>query len=165
METVAQSVAASLSERSGTLSRVFWLAIRLPLMQKQLLRKSRGLNQKIAQSNLRLIEVAGAIKFDGEKQVDPDLHIRDTLESIKHNALDFREFLLSRNLDGLLARGKTGVLLVREIKQTIALTCESVELANKVQWQIAEHDADIAVRHDGFVASSADELAALLDRF
>ena len=43
-------------------------------------------------------------------------------------------------------------------------TGEAFELANRFQWALAEHDADYAARHDGFVASSAAELDAMLER-
>ena len=40
------------------------------------------------------------------------------------------------------------------------------EIANKLQWDVAEHDADRAMHHEGFVASSAGgDLASLSNGF
>lgn len=166
METATQGVEASLAEVLSNSSQLFWFSkIKLPLIERRLLKRMRGFNQSIASCNLKLIGLRGAVKFDGAELIDPDLHMRDLLQSIKDDAIRYRAGYQARIHSR--ARGwssKLSKAIADEMQRTIALCCETHELANRMQWEVAEHDADFAARHEGFVATTADEVMALLNR-
>ncbi|WP_321876607.1 hypothetical protein [Paraburkholderia bannensis] len=164
METATRGVEASVSHLLKGSGLLFWMyRIKLPILRSQVLGHIRRTNSSIAKQNLALIELGNALKLDGEGLVDPDLRIRDLLESIKVRALEFRQGVMTRKGSNLAKDKKSGHIL-SGMDRSIALTTETFELANSLQWQIAEHDADVAPRHEGFLASSADELANMLDR-
>ncbi|RDU96964.1 hypothetical protein [Trinickia dinghuensis] len=170
IETTARGVEASLSDLIRESGGVFWSnKFAVPWMARRVIARARRLNEQLANSNVRLMEVCRAIPFATERVIDPDFELRDSLEAIKADALALRDRLLQSKAHmqpehkGL--RGRFDKALLSEVERSVALCCEGFELANKIQWEIAEHDADHTVRHEGFVASTADEVMKMLSQF
>jgi len=164
METATEGVEASLSGLVHKSAHRFWIVgIKIPFIARSLLRDSRSLNQDLAASNIRLLEILRTIPLEMDQPLDAEMHMRDRLERIKQSSLQFRDrfqaMIRSKMSDTALNRR-----LKEEWAKSEALCCEAFELANRFQWALAEHDADYAARHDGFVASSAAELDAMLER-
>lgn len=98
-----------------------------------------------------------------EALVDASMGLRDRLGELKNGATSERASLIkvfgadAENLRGYPAFQK-------EILTLINLAQEVRTSASSLQWALAEHDADYAARESDCVASSADELDALLTR-
>ncbi|KVE63967.1 hypothetical protein WI96_15995 [Burkholderia vietnamiensis] len=171
MQTTARGVEASLSDLVSKLGGVYWRsAIMLPWMARRVIVNARKFNDSLASSNTRLMDLRRAVPFVDEKVIDPDFQLRDKLESIKSDVLNIRRRLV--HIQGMLSpndkfrlRARFDEAVGAEVARSIALCCEAFEIANGLQWDVAEHDADNSVRHEDFVASSADEVMQMLSRF
>lgn len=100
---------------------------------------------------------------DDADLIDPDLFIRNSLESAKKD-------LLAQRLDMHESFKKSGFgqssvpRFYAAYYTIIKLLSELYEISNEVQWAIAEHDASLSVQHEGFAASNAAELEAMLNQ-
>lgn len=95
--------------------------------------------------------------------IDGDMEQRDALERMKKVIVEQRAGLQT----SFLAIDPDGVAmpkLHKELTSVIELLGEFYEIANELQWAMAEHDANVSARREGFVASTADELDAVLGR-
>ena len=116
----------------------------------------------MAAHNVGWVEMLATIGALDDSELDPNLVLRDRLESSKSVLLDLRTDLIKLRSDVL--KHTKNETVREEFVRAITLTAEGLESINALQWAIAEHDADLAQRHEGFVATSAEEVSALLDR-
>lgn len=126
--------------------------------------KLQKLSFALADVCFRLQVVSQDVQRNQDEQlIDPELEQRDALEQLKCAILKHRGELQKtyRELD---PDGGAIPKLTKEISSVVALMGEIYEVANELQWAIAEHDASYSERAEGFLASSPDELAAMLDR-
>jgi len=158
-----RSVAALVRSLPGQgLIRLF----RVPLLEyalvKSLSKVLFRIGEQVAAHNVGWVEMLATIGALDDSELDPNLVLRDRLESSKSVLLDLRTDLIKLRSDVL--KHTKNETVREEFVRAIALTAEGLESINALQWAIAEHDADLAQRHEGFVATSAEEVSALLDR-
>jgi hypothetical protein len=171
METTARGVETSVAHLVKDSAGFFWAGrIAIPFLAKRLTGRVKNLNIRLAESNVRLLEMSRSAPFDGDEVIDASLQLRDHLETIKTDALQFRSTLMSHRLRLQKASAHSSFkarlvgTILEEVGTSVALCSEMFEIANKLQWDVAEHDADRAVRYEGFVASSAGDVMAILNR-
>ena len=96
--------------------------------------------------------------------IDPDLSLRDNIESLKS---DLRE-IHRRGRDMHVAMKPRAVVdsteFGRQLEINLSLAKEVYEVANELQWALAEHDASANKMLDGFSASNDFDLTAMLAR-
>lgn len=95
--------------------------------------------------------------------IDPELAMRDNIESLKNILHTNRK----EALKVILSLEKCGDLtakMCREFKTIAALAAELHDEANQLQWAVAEHDASCNRRAEGFVATNQSEIDAMLAR-
>jgi hypothetical protein len=173
METAAEGVEASLASlvskhRGGAsaLYRVelFWLTrVRLPWLQRLMTRGAKSANRATARLIMSLLNIGNVADFYSTKPVDLDLRLRDVLERVKEDAIESRDKSLER-ISALQQRSSELKVYEAELRRGVSLAVEMFNVANQIQWKLAEHDSDVAARLDGFVASSYEETNAILDR-
>lgn len=128
------------------------------------IRHLKKLSFALADSCHKLQIVALEIQAsDDTDLIDPDLEKRESLDKTKQFLLKHRsEF--RKSFGALDPDGTALPDLNREVSTVISLMGELYEIANELQWAIAEHDASNSERQLGYAASSVDELSAVLDR-
>lgn len=89
---------------------------------------------------------------------DPEGVIGDQLLSIRDKALRQHE------LADRLAAGSKHRSLQEAAVEFSRVCCELASAASALYWDIGEHDASYAPRSEGFVASTLEEVDAMLDR-
>lgn len=101
------------------------------------------------------------VQFDGDEQVDADLHLRGTLDQVMEKVERMRG-----SVTDLLTKSDSVGLdrFAVECRRFIAVSNELRSAVLHLQWEMAEHDANMAAHRDDFVASDADSLGDMLDR-
>jgi hypothetical protein len=142
---------------SGLLAKfIGWMHF-YPLLKRQQIVKSMLLKQVE-----RIITIKLTVASISEhKLIDEDGKIRSEFDVIKAEFLDIRNQLQEILGMGLAKKTPQIAMLVR---QTIAILSDGYEQVSAVQWDIAEHDANIAKYHEGFIATSIEDSNTILDR-
>ena len=100
------------------------------------------------------------VDADDLRLLDPELLLWDKFESLKLSA---REILKSAEL--IIELGdKYGGNLKAEARLFTEAIRETYEVANQLQWLIAEHDASRVQNLNSFVSENKAELEAMMDR-
>ena len=123
--------------------------------------KLRRLAMAVSDDVLRVADIARMIDEQGPELIDPDgvmaEHCADMLGKIKsmHRGVLEMKALAEGIKDGKMAAAAG---------QLAAVYAEYHEAIAGLAWAVAEHDATYAPRLTGFVANSAEEVGAMLDR-
>lgn len=112
----------------------------------------------------RLDRVASRVqRADAPELIDPTLEKHAALEKLKEVLLQQKSGMQDSYQDI-----DPGVLDTPELHAAMVSVFELIgrfhKAATTLQWAIGEHDATHSARQDGFVASSVDELNAMLNR-
>ena len=106
---------------------------------------------------LMTLEIGQSTK---EEIIDPDFKFRATLQELKNETREFQAVALSLKSSWTTIGGSESKM-AKNMKLSCALMSEVFEEATTLQWAIAEHDADFSTRHEGFGATTQDELTAV----
>jgi hypothetical protein len=157
--TSARSVERLVAPKSANFPR--FLKVILGFFAKPRLDKSAVI---LADACHKLKVSALAIQRSTEEEiVDPDLKLRDNLQTMKDKIRKNRDSLRS-TFSELNFLGAEMPEFYRSITTVVSLMGELYELATELQWAIAEHDASYSRRLTGFVAADKGELEAMLQR-
>lgn len=102
-------------------------------------------------------------RSDDTSLIDPELEQRESLDQLKQSILKQRGEL-ERSYRELDPDGGAMPKLDKQIASLVQLMAEIYEVANELQWAIAEHDASYSERTKDFHASNQEELVAMLSR-
>lgn len=166
LSATMETKAIGLETSVVSLARLFWRGrilanLPIPFMARYVISKIELVNQRAAEINLQLADMDAHFAKIQDEIIDPDLVLRDQFQVVKQDLFALRKEILDTLL--IVERTKQNAL-IRVMKRSVALTSEACELVNAIQWRIAEHDADLATRHEGYVAHSKDEVFSVLDR-
>ena len=125
--------------------------------------KLRRLAMEASDEVLRLVDMARTIDEQGPDLIDPDgtlaEHCADMLEKVKSLHRGMLEIEMKTRAEGI-----QGGRIAAAAGQLAAVYAEYHEAIAGFAWAVAEHDATYAPRLTGFVAHSAEEVGAMLDR-
>ena len=99
--------------------------------------------------------------FDDGITIDPDFKVREELEKSSSHLQKMAQQLEKIQQNAMLHRK---VRLMKIAAECIDVVRETRSQVFELMWEIAEHDANNAVRQEGFRAHSVEESNALLDR-
>lgn len=122
---------------------------------------ARSMRSNAEQLSQIVLLLRSLVQFDGDTPVDADLELRDVLNQVmarNDNLLRVTRKILARSEDAGMKR------LATESRRNLAVAEELRAAALHLQWEMAEHDASLAVHHSGFAASDANSLNDMLDR-
>lgn len=108
--------------------------------------------------------VASSVRrADSAELIDPTLEKHDALERLKE-VLRQQKSAMQDSYQDIDSSGAGMDKLRAAIVSVFELTDRFYKAAMTLQWAIGEHDASYSAHEDGFVASSVDELNAMLNR-
>lgn len=132
-----------------------WVAVAI---NRLALRLSKHVLQVTAMS-----QIVADRSTNATEAIDQDGVILDECESVRQFALDVQERAVSMMADcEAFSKGpKSAFEASRRLRAVASELCEA---ANQLRWDIMEHDASASAPMPGFKASSAEDVASLLDR-
>ena len=95
----------------------------------------------------------------GEGILDEDFEIRESLERLKAAMIDFRQHCVTFETEISLSPQS-----IHAFAKAKRVSQELYASATALQWAIAEHDADLGGRVEGYTASSAKEAEDILNK-
>lgn len=91
--------------------------------------------------------------------IDPDLVMRDKLEEMKVLSISAQ-----KSYNDFPEKFKSNSIIGEAMAIAFQVSVEICLAASELQWAIAEHDADVSARLEGFSASSKQQAEDILDR-
>lgn len=124
----------------------------------------RGMTRRVVQMHLKAVTYRALVDRIAHYQglIDEDMTISDSLERLKGGMLKIRMAALqvadeSKKIHRLSSLNPVILELASAVMECYTTLCD-------LQEDVEEHDADFASRVDGFVATSQQELDALLEK-
>lgn len=128
-------------------------------------RQLRRLASRLSRDVLSVEELArmvGAVPDETPEMIDPEFRLAASFEAMLASTRDLHRAVLSL---AHLVEGWSGATRLHEAALQFAAVCgEYYTATNRLAWAIGEHDASRAQRLDGYVATTPEEVAALLER-
>lgn len=127
-------------------------------------RQIRHLAQDVSMNVLRIVELSQLVssREDGDELLDQDGELSGFLINMQVGIKG-----MHRRSLGIIDRAshlKHGKDMVVAARQLAAVFAECHDAIANLAWEVSEHDASRAPRKDGFVASTPDEVEAMLAR-
>ena len=130
------------------------------IARKLLLPKLKRVVQLQADLNLKFNSIIPVIEqSQDEPIIDEDFQLRDSIDRLKTVLSSFREDC--KNFEKELEISPS---LVNGLRIAQKVSQELFASATALQWAIAEHDADLSGRREGFTANSAREAEDILNK-
>lgn len=166
MEVRTEALLGALGRADDRMRILTWAVVHLPAPLTDLFAAffARKLCKEQSAQVIKLAELGATVSLAckrSDSPIDPNLEIRSHLEQLKAGSLRIR----ARGLSALANISKFGwVRTHAQFSKMVKLACEEFEIANAIQWELAEHDASFSAHLDGYVASTANDIQEMLTR-
>jgi hypothetical protein len=123
----------------------------------------RRIGQELSTMVLSVAELSIMVQahLDSDAALDADGLLLASLQRQRDGALQIQQGSLSVVTMAMRTHHPATLKAAREVSK---VACELAEALGELYWGIGEHDASFAPRREGFVASTPEEVNAVLDR-